>query len=100
MSAASGEITISGAAFDEALDPLTSNIASEVGLPEPTSKRCGAGWRVTYSGLTIEQMREIADYLSGFAEDALAFSDSDRAPAYAMRKAAARIRKQIQEMTA
>lgn len=43
------EVTVSGAVYDDGLDPLATDFPKEAGLPVPAYRKVGRGARYTYN---------------------------------------------------
>ena len=71
------DITIPGTAYYECLDPLASGMASDLKLPEPSIVRAGRGVRVTYKGLTPEQVRAVGRHFCDMGDLWLNNSDPE-----------------------
>lgn len=65
------DITFPGSVYEDALDPGTSGMAKEIGLPEPKVIRRGRGYTCVYEGITEDQAREAADYVYSRADTLL-----------------------------
>jgi hypothetical protein len=61
-------ISVPGVVYYEALDPLTTQVPQELGLPTPRSRKQGKGRTFFYDGLTTWQAEEVAAHLHNHAE--------------------------------
>jgi hypothetical protein len=71
-------ISVPGSVYYDALDPLCSGMAAEIGLPTPTTQKRGKGTSFVYAGISFEQAEEVADYIGGRGESLLGDPVDDR----------------------
>lgn len=64
-------IEIPGRVWDDFLNPLTSGMEKDLGLPRPTHRRRGRGFVVRYENVTANTARELAEYLRDRGETLL-----------------------------
>lgn len=90
-------ITLPDSVWDDALNPLATEMQGELGLPIPAYRKVGKGGQRIYSDVSEEVARALADHLADRSEMML-FNCEDpqeRSVMYRMRDAAQKIRDQI-----
>lgn len=93
-------LTVSGKTYYACMDPLCSDMAKEVGLPEATASRRGKGTRWTYANLTSEQWEAVIDHLDCYAISFADGSDPEtRAEGRACQRDNDRLCREYQEAT-
>jgi hypothetical protein len=87
-------ITVPGAVWLDALDPLASDMQGDLGLPEPTTRKKGYGRQYVYERVPWDVALELADYLIDRASMLLRQEpeSQERAVHYAAIKAGDRMR--------
>lgn len=86
-------ITMPDAVWEEYLNPDSTAIQAELGLPEPRIRRVGRGFQDIYEGVDSEVANSLADYLESRALMLLnQYDDGHRHTHRAAIKVARRIR--------
>lgn len=92
-------IRLPGVVYDDYLDPMATGMQAELGLGEPTIRKAGYGYRVTYEGVSPEVALELARYLDDRAWVARGNGEMDNHVHRVAMKSAEAIRKQAREAT-
>lgn len=58
-------IKVPGRVWWDALDPLASQMQAELELGEPRRVRRGRGETMIYEGVSVQQARDLAEYVGG-----------------------------------
>lgn len=69
--------TVPGSVWYDTLDPLTSGMEAEIGLPEPSRRKVGTGVQYIYEGVKLGAAEETADYLIDRGADLLRQDSGD-----------------------
>lgn len=93
-------VAVSGKTYYAVLDPHTTGVPAEIGLPEPTMRRRGRGHQFTYQ-LTRWQAAEVVDHLETVGYSLAHYTDTEdqdsRSEGRACLRDANKIIRQLQE---
>lgn len=62
------EVRIPGRVWEDALDPMTTAMQAELGLPQPSRQKKGRGWTAVYEQVPADVALELALYLDERAD--------------------------------
>lgn len=92
-------ITVSGVAYEAALNPLASGVPREEGWPKPEPRRVGRGLQYRYP-FTPELAEQIASHMESVGEGFMYGDPETRAEGRALLRDAARVRRLLGEVSA